>query len=105
MSFFRNLFSRGAVERDLDEELQAYVDLLTAEKVKAGMTIDAARRAARLEAGGVEQIKEEVRDARRGALIETTLQDLKYGVRLLKRSPSFAFLAILTIGLGIGANS
>jgi predicted permease len=105
MSLFRNLFRRGAVERDLDEELQAYIDLLTTEKIKSGMSPDAARRAAHLEAGGVEQIKEEVRDVRRGALLETTLQDIRYGVRLLRRSPGFATLAIVTIGLGIGANS
>src|SRR5436190_15961064 len=91
--------------RDVDEEIQAYMDLLIAEKMKAGMTLDDARRAARLEVGGVEHIKEEVNDARKGALVETTLQDLKYGLRLLKRSPGFAALAILTIGLGIGANS
>ena len=91
--------------RDLDEEIDAYVDLLVAEKMKQGMSLDAARRAARLEVGGAEHIKEEVRDARKGVLLETTLQDLKYGVRLLKRSPGFAALAILTIGLGIGANS
>ena len=105
MSFFRNLFSRGTVERELDEELRAYIDLLTAEKIKLGMSPDAARRAAHLEAGGVEQIKEEVRDVRRGALVETTMQDVRYGLRLLRRSPGFAALAIVTIGLGIGANS
>ena len=105
MSVFRNLFSRNAVERELDEELQAYIDLLTAEKIKAGMTPEDARRAARVEAGGVEQIKEEVRDTRQGALIETTIQDLKHGLRMLRRSPGFASLAILTIALGIGANS
>ncbi|MGH7678827.1 MAG: ADOP family duplicated permease [Gemmatimonadaceae bacterium] len=105
MALLRNLFRRAAVERDLDEELQAYIDLLTAEKVAAGMSLDDARRAARVEAGGVEQIKEEVRDVRSGALIETTAQDLRYGFRLLKRSPGFASLAVLTIALGIGANS
>ena len=78
--------------RDVDEEIQAYMDLLIAEKMKAGMTLDDARRAARLEVGGVEHIKEEVNDARKGALVETTLQDLKYGLRLLKRSPGFAAL-------------
>jgi hypothetical protein len=105
MSFFRNLFARKDVERELDEELQSYIELLTAEKIKGGMKPDEARRAARLEAGGVEQIKEEVRDARSGALIETTVRDLKYGLRLLQRSPGFAALAVLTIALGIGANS
>ncbi|HYC51137.1 MAG TPA: ABC transporter permease [Gemmatimonadaceae bacterium] len=105
MGFVRNLTRRSEVERDLDDELQAYIDLLTAEKIKLGMTPDAARRAAHLEAGGVEQIKEEVRDVRRGAFLETTLQDFRYGLRLLRRSPGFAILAIVTIGLGIGANS
>ena len=105
MGMLRNLLRRSEVERDLDEELQAYVDLLTAEKIKLGMSPDAARRAAHLEAGGVEQIKEEVRDVRQGALLETTVQDFRYGLRLLRRSPGFAILAILTIGLGIGANS
>ena len=105
MSYFRNLLRRSAVENELDEELRSYVDLLTAEKIKLGMSPDAARRAAHMEAGGVEQIKEEVRDVRRGALIETTMQDVRYGLRLLRRSPGFAVLAIVTIGLGIGANS
>ena len=105
MSAFRNLFARNAVERDLDQEVRSYVDLLTEEKIRAGMTPDEARRAARLEAGSVEQIKDEVRDVRKGSLLDSTLQDFKYGVRLLRRSPGFTTLAIITIGLGIGANS
>ncbi|MFP5353964.1 MAG: ADOP family duplicated permease [Gemmatimonadota bacterium] len=105
MGLLRNLFTRSARERDLDLEVRAYIDLLAAEKVKAGLPPQEALRAARLEAGGVEQIKEEVRDARPGTLLESTWQDLKHGVRLLRRSPGFAVLAVLTIGLGIGANS
>ncbi|MDQ3948793.1 MAG: ABC transporter permease [Gemmatimonadota bacterium] len=104
-SLWRNLFTRAEVERELDDELRAYIDELTAEKMKSGMNAADARRAALVEAGGVEQIKEEVRDVRKGALVETTLQDLKYGARLLRRAPGFAFIAVLTIALGIGANS
>ena len=104
-SLWRNLAHAGQVERELDDELRAYVDLLAAEKEKAGMTPDDARRAARLEAGGVDQLKESVRDAHAGAAVESTLQDLRYGVRLLTRAPGFAALVVLTIALGIGANS
>src|SRR5829696_3265789 len=104
-SLWRNLAHAGQVERELDDELRAYVDLLAAEKEKAGMTPDDDRRAARLEAGGVDQLKESVRDAHAGAAVESTLQDLRYGVRLLTRAPGFAALVVLTIALGIGANS
>jgi putative ABC transport system permease protein len=104
-SLWRNLFTRAEVERELDDELRAYIDELTAEKMKSGLNATDARRAALVETGGVEQIKEEVRDARKGALVETTIQDLKYGARLLRRAPGFAFIAVLTIALGIGANS
>ncbi len=76
MSLFRNLFAKREVERDLDLEVQSYVDLLTEEKIKAGMPPDEARRAARLEAGSVEQIKDEVRDVRKGSLLDYELAGL-----------------------------
>lgn len=105
MSLLRNLFARSSVERDLDQELRAFIDLLVEEKVKQGLSPAEARRAALVEAGAVEHIKDEVRDVRRGAVLESTWQDVRYGLRLLARSPGFATLAVVTIALGIGANS
>jgi len=101
----RNLVRRGKVERDLDDELRGYVELLTAEKVGEGMTPDAARRAALVESGGVEQTKEEVRDARAGARLEALRRDVRHTVRGLGRSPGFALAVVCTLAIGIGLNS
>src|SRR5262249_45969265 len=75
------------------------------EKVRAGASREDAVRAARIELGGVEQVKESVRDARAGAWIDVLWQDIRYGVRTLRRSPSFAAVTILTLAIGIAANS
>ena len=105
LSLIRNLLKRRSIDRDLDAEVQSYIDLLTDEKMRMGMSSDDARRQARLEAGSPDHITEEVKEQRSGAWIETTLQDFRYGLRLLRRSPVFATIAIATIALGIGANS
>jgi predicted permease len=104
-SLFRNLSHRSDNELDLDQELKSYVDLLAEEKMQNGMTPEAARRAAKIEVGGMEQVKEQVRDVRSGAHLETLVQDVRYGVRVLLKNPGFSLLVILTLALGIGANT
>ena len=101
----RNLVRRRVVERELDEELEAYVELLAADMMRAGASPDEARRAARVKIGGLEQTKDRVRDARPANTIESLLRDFQHGIRLARRSPGFASVAILTIAVGIGATS
>ncbi len=105
VSLLRNLLRRDRVERELDEELHSYVDLLTDEKRSAGLPDQAARRAALVEAGGFEQVKEEVRDQRAGAVLEHFFQDARYGLRMAARNPTFAGVVILTLAIGIGATT
>ena len=102
---FRNLFHRRQSELDLDDELESLVAHIAEENIRRGMNPQDAIRNARLRIGGIEQLKEEVRTVRSGNFLESVAQDIRYGIRLLRRSPFFALAAILTLGIGIGANT
>src|SRR6202023_1554106 len=101
----RSIFHKNWAELDLSEELQFHLQNQIDEYVAQGMNPKEARHAALRSLGGIEQAKEECRDARKVSLIENFLQDVRFGLRILRRSPGFSLLAILCLTLGIGANA
>src|SRR5689334_18192500 len=102
-SFGRRFRGKGRPECDLNAELQAYIDHAVDQKIAEGMTPEEARRAAAIEFGGVEQVKESVRDIQVGAWMAGLAQDLRYAVRVLAKQRALTAMAVLTMGLGIAA--
>src|SRR5271163_3871724 len=104
-SFLRNLFLARRVDADLDREVNAHLEMLIEEKLRAGMPAAEAQRAARIELGGVEQVKEEVREKRLGNWFHSVLSDCRYGLRHLRKNPGTAAVMIFTLALAIGAST
>src|SRR5437899_2697092 len=102
---WKALFRKRALDAQLDTELRFHIDKLTSDNIAAGMAPDEARRQAILEFGGREQVMEDLRDVHRVSIIESSLANLKSAFRFIRKSPSFSMTVILTLALGIGANS
>src|ERR1700730_11111518 len=103
--WWKSLFRKRALDAQLSSEVRFHIDEMTAAHIAAGMSPQEARRRAVLEFGGGEQIKEELRDVHRVRVVESTVANLKSAFRFIRKSPSFSAVIIVTLALGIGANS
>ena len=104
-SFFRNLFQKNKVERELDEELRFHLEMQTELNLKKGLPPDEARRLAMLSLGGIQQTKEGCREVRSGAFLDILFQDLRYAIRSLLRAPAYVAVILITLALGIMATT